>query len=107
MTYYEKPADMCAMTVYDRDPKLGIAEVIVSVVKEVLSPENLEKDPVLRSKIDEEGYVSVNLIADLHRIRIFTDSSKVIVEALQNANDLEVHKGVKVRLALLREQDGE
>lgn len=87
---------MCYGLNYCRTSQLNRA--IVDLVKGFLAEENVSRDPYLRSKMDEDGYVPISLLAGSHRMQRITDRSKVILQALKQSMDLQVFNDDKVRL---------
>lgn len=69
---------------------------IINQIEYYFSEANLVKDAFLRSKMDEQGWVPITLIADFPRVRQLTDSIPFILDCIKESNIVEV-QGDKVR----------
>lgn len=80
---------------------LGQEQVLATLAMQVeyyFSVENLCKDIFLRSKMDEEGWIPVAVIAGFNRIRMLTPDVNIILAALANSRSVEVSpNGLKLR----------
>jgi len=56
------------------------------------SVENLFKDVFLRSKMDNDGYIPLGMVANFNRVRMLTPDPGLIVEALQDSTVVELSK---------------
>ncbi|XP_020581955.1 la-related protein 1B-like [Phalaenopsis equestris] len=70
--------------------------LILKQIEYYFSADNLCKDLFLRSKMDSNGWVPINLIATFNRIKQLTDSTPFILDAIRPSNVLEV-EGNRVR----------
>ncbi|CAM6075640.1 unnamed protein product [Sphagnum tenellum] len=71
----------------------------VSLVKQIeyyFSMDNLCKDIFLRSKMDDQGFIPVSVIANFNRVRMLTEDQTVILDALRNSSVVEL-QGEKMR----------
>ncbi|PVU89054.1 hypothetical protein BB559_005257 [Furculomyces boomerangus] len=69
------------------------------------SIENLLKDLFFRSKMDQDGYVDLNLLASFNRIRSVISSTETIVSSLESSAILELNDSRdKIRLRNDREK---
>lgn len=69
---------------------------ILSQIEYYFSDANLVKDNFLRSNMDEEGWVSIDLIANFRRVKDLTTDVEKILDSLKNSSSLEI-QGDKVR----------
>ncbi|KAD7479078.1 hypothetical protein E3N88_02214 [Mikania micrantha] len=69
---------------------------IVNQIDYYFSNENLVKDTYLRQNMDEQGWVSVSLIAGFKKVSYLTDNVQVILDAMRISNVVEV-QGDKIR----------
>ncbi|KAL5714524.1 hypothetical protein ACHQM5_016472 [Ranunculus cassubicifolius] len=76
--------------------ELSLSDKIRKQIEYYFSDENLERDFYLRGKMDEEGWVDVDLIAKFKRITYMTKDVSLILEALQDSNVVEIN-GEKIR----------
>lgn len=58
--------------------------------------DNLCKDIFLRSKMDDQGFIPISVIANFNRVRMLTEDRTVILDALQKSSVVEL-QGDKVR----------
>mmetsp|Transcript_11420 Transcript_11420/g.20119 ORF Transcript_11420/g.20119 Transcript_11420/m.20119 type:complete len:1059 (+) Transcript_11420:136-3312(+) len=93
---------------YSMDPNQGMApnaqQVQESVRKQIeyyFSLDNLCKDIFLRSKMDEQGYISLEVVAAFNRVRMLTPDPNLIVESLHDSSVVEMAAGGQ----LLRAKD--
>ena len=47
--------------------------------------------------MDEEGYLPVSLIASFHRVEALTRDIKLVIQAVEHSDVVEIADGVKVR----------
>ncbi|KAJ4452116.1 hypothetical protein ANN_03633, partial [Periplaneta americana] len=73
-----------------------LKEYIRKQIEYYFSEENLLRDFFLRRKMDAEGYLPVTLIASFHRVQALSTSYKVVSEAINESEVLEM-KDFKVR----------
>ncbi|VDN07754.1 unnamed protein product [Thelazia callipaeda] len=59
------------------------------------SSENLQKDFYLRRKMDENGFLSLALIASFPRVRTLTSNIDLITEALRSSDKVELSEDAK------------
>ncbi|XP_075514622.1 la-related protein 1C-like isoform X1 [Primulina tabacum] len=77
-------------------PDPHLPSKIVSQIDYYFSDENLVKDTFLRQKMDVDGWVPINLIANFKKIRELADNVQLILDALRASNVVEI-QGEKVR----------
>nr|PNR50940.1 hypothetical protein PHYPA_010126 [Physcomitrium patens] len=70
--------------------------MLVKQIEYYFSMDNLCKDIFLRSKMDSDGFIPINVIANFNRVRQLTEDASLILDALQNSSLVEV-KGDKLR----------
>lgn len=70
---------------------------IVNQIEFYFSTENLVRDTYLRKNMDEQGWVSVKLIAGFQKVSQLTDNIQLILAALQASRLLEI-EAEKIRL---------
>jgi len=63
------------------------------------SEENLLRDFFLRRKMDNEGYLPINLIATFHRVQALSTDYEVVIDAIKDSEVLELND-FKVRLSV-------
>ncbi|CAO2833757.1 unnamed protein product [Amaranthus hypochondriacus] len=74
-------------------------DLCTSIIKQIeyyFSDANLVKDEFLRSKMDEQGWVPIALIANFPKVRNLTDDVPYILDCLRDSTLVEV-QGDKVR----------
>ncbi|XP_052196378.1 la-related protein 1C isoform X2 [Diospyros lotus] len=76
------------------DPQLPVK--ILNQIDYYFSNENLIKDTYLREKMDDQGWVSIKLIATFKKVSQLTDNIQLILDALHASTVVEV-QGDKVR----------
>ncbi|KAI3798823.1 hypothetical protein L1987_34103 [Smallanthus sonchifolius] len=69
---------------------------IVKQIDYYFSNENLVRDTYLRRNMDEQGWVSVSLIAGFKKVSLLTDNVQLILDAMQTSTLVEV-QGDKIR----------
>ncbi|KAI7727475.1 hypothetical protein M8C21_002117 [Ambrosia artemisiifolia] len=74
----------------------SLHDSILRQIEYYFSDENLVKDNFLRSHMDDEGWVSISLIAGFQRVQKLTNDVQMILSSLAYSNTVEV-QGVKVR----------
>jgi len=70
--------------------------MLVQQIEYYFSMDNLCKDIFLRSKMDNNGFIPVSVIANFNRVRHLTEDVNLILDALQESSIIEV-KGDKLR----------
>ncbi|PSN55349.1 hypothetical protein C0J52_01845, partial [Blattella germanica] len=76
---------------------LIIPIILLNTLREYyFSEENLQRDFYLRRKMNAEGYLPIQLIASFHRVRSLSTDIKVIIDAINESEVLEM-KNYKVR----------
>eukprot|EP00268_Persea_americana_P011018 TRINITY_DN14546_c0_g1_i3.p1 TRINITY_DN14546_c0_g1~~TRINITY_DN14546_c0_g1_i3.p1 ORF type:complete len:967 (+),score=186.90 TRINITY_DN14546_c0_g1_i3:325-3225(+) len=75
---------------------LALRTSVVKQIEYYFSDANLQKDHYLLSLMDEEGWVSINKIADFNRVKKMTTNIPFILESLQSSSSVEV-QGDKMR----------
>lgn len=78
-----------------QDPDLH--KKIVKQIDYYFSDENLVKDIYLRKNMDEQGWVSVNLIANFKKVSSLTDNIQLILDVMRTSQAVEV-QGEKMRV---------
>ncbi|TKY75272.1 La-related protein 1B [Spatholobus suberectus] len=73
-----------------------LTDTIVHQIDYYFSDANLVKDEYLRSNMDEQGWVPINLIASFPRVRSLTSNIKLILDSLRTSTVVEV-QGDKLR----------
>ncbi|KAK9062051.1 hypothetical protein SSX86_019235 [Deinandra increscens subsp. villosa] len=76
------------------DPRLYAT--IVNQIDYYFSNENLVKDTYLRRNMDDQGWVSVSLIAGFKKVSSLTDNVQLILDAMRTSTVVEV-QGDKIR----------
>uniref|UniRef100_A0A3N7F716 HTH La-type RNA-binding domain-containing protein n=1 Tax=Populus trichocarpa TaxID=3694 RepID=A0A3N7F716_POPTR len=64
--------------------------LLLNQIEYYFSDMNLSKDGFLKSKMDDEGWVPITLIAGFNRVRIMTNNIQFILECLRTSTLLEV-----------------
>ncbi|KAL4569056.1 hypothetical protein LXL04_024683 [Taraxacum kok-saghyz] len=77
-------------------PRPDLDEKIITQIDYYFSKENLAKDVHLRQNMDEQGWVSVYLIAGFNRISSLTNNVRLILDVMRASTTVEV-KGEKMR----------
>ncbi|KAI3502812.1 hypothetical protein L1887_31149 [Cichorium endivia] len=77
-----------------QDPDLH--RKIVKQIDYYFSDENLVKDIYLRKNMDEQGWVSVNLIASFKKVLCLTNDVPLILDVMRTSKVVEL-KGEKMR----------
>ncbi|XP_073052223.1 la-related protein 1C-like [Primulina eburnea] len=77
-------------------PDPHLPSKIVNQIDYYFCDDNLVKDTYLRQKMDVDGWVPINLIANFKKIRELTDNVQLILDALRASNVVEIQGG-KVR----------
>ncbi|KAJ7297145.1 hypothetical protein O6H91_Y077000 [Diphasiastrum complanatum] len=75
---------------------VSVQALLVKQIEYYFSVENLCRDIFLRSKMDEQGFIPVSVIASFNRVRMWTDDRNMILNALCNSKVVEV-QGDKLR----------
>ncbi|XP_073293640.1 la-related protein 1C-like isoform X2 [Primulina huaijiensis] len=71
-------------------PDPHLPSKIVNQIDYYFSHDNLVKDTFLRQKMDVDGWVPINLIANFKKIRELTDNVQLILDALRASNVVEI-----------------
>ncbi|GER30453.1 ATP synthase subunit a chloroplastic [Striga asiatica] len=74
----------------------NLTNMIVKQIDYYFSDDNLAKDNYLRSKMDDQGWVPITLIASFHRVEQLTKNVQVILDALKHSTVVEL-LGEKIR----------
>lgn len=77
-------------------PDLDLHKKIEKQIDYYFSDENLVRDIYLRQKMDEQGWVPVNVIASFKKVSILTDNVQLILDVMRTSKDVEV-QGEKMR----------
>ncbi|CAI9763814.1 unnamed protein product [Fraxinus pennsylvanica] len=77
-------------------PNDPLPSLIVKQIDFYFSDENLVKDNFLRSNMDDQGWVPINLIASFPRVQQLTYDVPLILDSLRNSTIVEV-QGDKLR----------
>mmetsp|Transcript_18869 Transcript_18869/g.40632 ORF Transcript_18869/g.40632 Transcript_18869/m.40632 type:complete len:962 (+) Transcript_18869:284-3169(+) len=93
--YY--PPAAYGMQMVSGNPSAGSSkhQIMESVQKQIeyyFSVDNLCKDIFLRSKMDEEGWIPLAVVANFNRVRMLTPDMMLIVDALRESTLVEVSK---------------
>ncbi|XP_028784674.1 la-related protein 1C isoform X2 [Neltuma alba] len=67
-----------------------LANTIVNQIDYYFSDANLVKDEYLRSNMDEQGWVSISLIASFPRVKSLTSNIQLILDSLRTSTLVEV-----------------
>ncbi|XP_027347373.1 la-related protein 1C-like isoform X2 [Abrus precatorius] len=78
--------------IYFQPPDPQLHTKIVNQIDYYFSSENLVKDIYLRRNMDEQGWVSINLIAGFKKVRYLTDSVQIVLEAVRTSSVVEVQE---------------
>lgn len=76
------------------DPNLP--SLLVNQIDYYFSDDNLVKDQFLRSKMDDQGWVNISVIANFRRVLSLTSDVQLILDALGSSTVVEV-QGDKIR----------
>ncbi|KAE9597898.1 putative winged helix-turn-helix DNA-binding domain-containing protein [Lupinus albus] len=76
------------------DPQLH--SKIVKQIDYYFSEVNLVKDEYLRKRMDDQGWVHINLVASFNKVKELTDSVHIILEAVGTSSVVEL-QGDKIR----------
>ncbi|KAK7360253.1 hypothetical protein VNO77_02236 [Canavalia gladiata] len=91
---FVSPLPPNAMFFRPTDPQLHTK--IVNQIDYYFSNENLIKDIYLRQNMDDQGWVSINLIAGFKKVKLLTDSIQTVLDAVRTSSVVEV-QGDKIR----------
>ncbi|XP_021776498.1 la-related protein 1A-like [Chenopodium quinoa] len=75
---------------------LALRDSIVKQIEYYFSDENLQTDHYLISRMDDQGWISISIIADFKRVKRMSSDISFILDALQSSWAVEV-QGDKVR----------
>ncbi|CAN0861330.1 La-related protein 1C [Linum grandiflorum] len=89
-------APMPPHAVFFPAPDFQLHAKIVTQIDYYFSNENLIRDTFLRQNMDEQGWVTINLIAGFKKVSQLTDNIPLILDALRSSIVVEV-QGDKVR----------
>lgn len=76
----------------DPNAKEAVRLAVKKQIEYYFSVENLCKDIFLRSKMDEDGFIPLAVIASFNRVRMLTPDPLIIVEALEDSETVETSK---------------
>eukprot|EP01018_Ginkgo_biloba_P019166 Gb_04152 [translate_table: standard] len=82
--------------VFISGPDAHLRSMLIKQIDYYFSIENLCRDIFLRQNMDEQGWVSVSLIANFNRVRQLTTNVALIIDTLRNSTVVEL-QGDKVR----------
>ncbi|GFP97722.1 la-related protein 1b [Phtheirospermum japonicum] len=74
----------------------NLQNMIIKQIEYYFSDDNLAKDNYLRSKMDDNGWVPITLIANFHRVEQLTKDIQVILDAMRHSTAVEL-QGEKIR----------
>ncbi|XP_078602234.1 la-related protein 1B-like isoform X1 [Branchiostoma floridae x Branchiostoma japonicum] len=74
-----------------------LKDYIRKQVEYYFSPENLARDFFLRRKMDEQGWISLSLIASFYRVQALTTDLGLILQAIKDSEELDMENDEKVR----------
>ncbi|KAL3641014.1 hypothetical protein CASFOL_015982 [Castilleja foliolosa] len=74
----------------------NLQNLIIKQIDYYFSDDNLAKDNYLRTKMDDNGWVPITLIAKFHRVEKLTKDVQVIVDAMRHSTVVEL-QGEKIR----------
>ncbi|CAK9883186.1 unnamed protein product [Sphagnum jensenii] len=78
------------------DSSMSLQVLLVNQIEYYFSMDNLCKDIFLRSKMDDQGFIPISVIANFNRVRMLTEDGTVILDALQKSSVVEL-QGDRVR----------
>ncbi|CAN6454593.1 unnamed protein product [Victoria cruziana] len=67
---------------------------IVKQIEYYFSAENLCKDRFMRSKIDQEGWIPISIIAGFRRVLAMTEDIRLVIDALKDSNEIELRENM-------------
>ncbi|XP_031496121.1 la-related protein 1A isoform X2 [Nymphaea colorata] len=67
---------------------------IVKQIEYYFSSENLCKDRFMRSKIDQEGWIPISIIAGFRRVLAMTEDIGLVIDALKDSNEVELRENM-------------
>ncbi|CAH1267866.1 LARP1B [Branchiostoma lanceolatum] len=74
-----------------------LKDYIRKQVEYYFSRENLARDFFLRRKMDEQGWISLSLIASFYRVQALTTDLGLILQAIKDSEELDMENDEKVR----------
>ncbi|CAL5205784.1 unnamed protein product [Lathyrus oleraceus] len=74
----------------------SFSNVIVNQIDYYFSDTNLVKDEFLKQNMDEEGWVSITVIANFPRVKSLTSNVQLLLDSMKNSTVVDV-KGDKLR----------
>uniref|UniRef100_A0A673XE87 La ribonucleoprotein 1, translational regulator n=1 Tax=Salmo trutta TaxID=8032 RepID=A0A673XE87_SALTR len=87
VTYYYN--NMSSNDLYTVDQGL-LKDYVKRQIEYYFSLDNLERDFFLRRKMDQEGFLSLGLIASFHRVQALTTDVNLIIESLKDSKEVEI-----------------
>uniref|UniRef100_A0A6Q2XPB4 HTH La-type RNA-binding domain-containing protein n=1 Tax=Esox lucius TaxID=8010 RepID=A0A6Q2XPB4_ESOLU len=87
VTYYYD--NLSSNDLYSVDQDL-LKDYIKRQIEYYFSLDNLERDFFLRRKMDQEGFLSLGLVASFHRVQALTTDVSLIIEALKDSKEVEI-----------------
>uniref|UniRef100_A0A8C7DDC8 La ribonucleoprotein 1, translational regulator n=1 Tax=Oncorhynchus kisutch TaxID=8019 RepID=A0A8C7DDC8_ONCKI len=87
VTYYYD--NMSSSDLYTVDQGL-LKDYVKRQIEYYFSLGNLERDFFLRKKMDQEGFLSLGLIASFHRVQALTTDVSLIIESLKDSKEVEI-----------------
>ncbi len=92
-TMYYPPAAFGIPATVPGLPAISQAQLLLAVRQQIeyyFSIANLVKDVFLRSKMNEEGWIALHVIASFNRVRMLTPDLAMIMEALTDSSTVEL-----------------
>ncbi|XXG60699.1 hypothetical protein AAC387_Pa04g2540 [Persea americana] len=96
VSMYLQPQPSPPVAIYMQQDHVELCNALRKQIEYYFSHDNLLKDYYLRRKMDEQGWVSIQMIADFNRVKAITQDMYVILEALRPSTIIEV-QGDKIR----------
>ncbi|KAI8081551.1 uncharacterized protein BX664DRAFT_340682 [Halteromyces radiatus] len=93
---YSSPYSDTSLPVYVNVDAETLKSYIIQQIEYYFSIDNLCKDLFLRNKMDSEGYVNIQLLANFNRVKGLTTDLDLIKEAMKDSQLLQI-KGDKIR----------
>ncbi|KAL3696037.1 hypothetical protein R1sor_010113 [Riccia sorocarpa] len=91
--YFTPPAG----SVIAADNAMALRHLVVKQIEYYFSIENLCRDIFLRSKMDEQGFIPVAVIANFNRVKMLTGDTALILDALRSHSSLVEVQDDKLR----------
>ncbi|RWR90247.1 la-related protein 1B-like protein [Cinnamomum micranthum f. kanehirae] len=92
ISMYLEPHPSPPVAIYMQQYHVELHNALRKQIEYYFSHDNLLKDYYLRSKMDEEGWVSIQIIADFNRVKAITQDMYLILEALRPSTIIEVQR---------------